>query len=76
MIASQIAEAVQRALDRLQPDLAAPLMLFEVEGKSYLEIARMLSIPVGTVRTRIFRAREFIAKRLESVLGPQRGRRW
>jgi len=76
MIASQIAEAVQRALDRLQPDLAAPLMLFEVEGKSYLEIARMLSIPVGTVRTRIYRAREFIAKRLEPVLGPQRGRRW
>jgi DNA-directed RNA polymerase specialized sigma24 family protein len=36
----------------------------------------MLAVPVGTVRTRIYRAREFIAKRLEPVLGPQRGRRW
>jgi DNA-directed RNA polymerase specialized sigma24 family protein len=36
----------------------------------------MLNVPIGTVRTRIFRAREFIAKRLEPVLGPQRARRW
>jgi RNA polymerase sigma-70 factor (ECF subfamily) len=76
MMASQIADAVQRAIDRLQPELAEPLMLFEVEGKSYLEIADMLGIPIGTVRTRIFRAREFIAKRLEPVLGPHRDRRW
>ncbi len=76
MIASQIADAVQAALARLQPDLAQPLMLFEVEGKSYAQIAQMLAVPVGTVRTRIYRAREFIAKRLEPVLGPQRGRRW
>src|SRR5689334_13322773 len=76
MIASQIADAVQAALARLQPDLAQPLMLFEVEGKSYAQIAQMLDVPVGTVRTRIYRAREFIAKRLEPVLGPQRGRRW
>lgn len=75
-IARQIAEAIERALARLQPDLAEALMLYEVEGKSYSEIARMLDIPVGTVRTRIFRAREFIAKRLEPVLGPQRPRRW
>jgi RNA polymerase sigma-70 factor, ECF subfamily len=76
MMASQTADAVQRALDRLQPELAEPLMLFEVEGKSYQEIATMLNVPIGTVRTRIFRAREFIAKRLEPVLGPQRARRW
>jgi RNA polymerase sigma-70 factor (ECF subfamily) len=76
VIASQIADAVQRALARLQPDLATALTLYEVEGKSYPEIAQMLGIPVGTVRTRIFRAREFIAKCLEPVLGPQRARRW
>ncbi len=76
VMAGQIADAVQRALARLQPDLAAALMLYEVEGKSYAEIARMLEIPLGTVRTRIFRAREFIAKRLEPVLGSQRSRRW
>ena len=49
---------------------------YEVEGKSYQEIAQMLGTPIGTVRTRIFRAREFIARRLEPVLGPARDRRW
>ena len=76
LMASQIADAVQRALARLKPDLAEPLMLYEVEGKTYPQIAEILSVPIGTVRTRIFRAREFIAKRLEPVLGPQRDRRW
>jgi RNA polymerase sigma-70 factor (ECF subfamily) len=76
LMASQIADAVERALSRLKPDLANPLMLYEVEGKTYPQIAEMLNVPIGTVRTRIFRAREFIAKRLEPVLGPQRDRRW
>lgn len=76
LIAKQIAEAVQRALAKLQPQLAEPLMLYEVEGKSYGEIAAMLAIPIGTVRIRIFRAREFIARRLEPVLDGQRPRRW
>ncbi|MEO8157215.1 MAG: sigma-70 family RNA polymerase sigma factor [Betaproteobacteria bacterium] len=76
LMASQIADVVRKALSRLQPDLAEALMLYEVEGKPYAEIAGMLDIPIGTVRTRIFRAREFIAKRLEPVLGPQRNRRW
>jgi RNA polymerase sigma-70 factor (ECF subfamily) len=76
LMASQIADAVQRALARLKPELAEPLMLYEVEGKTYPQIAEMLGVPIGTVRTRIFRAREFIAKRLEPVLGSQRDRRW
>jgi len=75
-MAEQIADAVQRALAQLQPQLAEALMLFEVEKKSYAEIAEMLQIPIGTVRTRIFRAREFIARRLEPVVGPRRDRRW
>jgi RNA polymerase sigma-70 factor, ECF subfamily len=76
LMARQIAEAVERAVARLRPDLSEPLMLYEVEGKSYADIAVMLGIPIGTVRTRIFRAREFIAKRLEPTLGPQRSQRW
>jgi RNA polymerase sigma-70 factor (ECF subfamily) len=76
LMAKQIAETVQRALAKLQPDLADALMLYEVDQKSYSEIAEILAIPIGTVRTRIFRAREFIAKRLEPVLGPHRNRRW
>ena len=76
LMAKQIADTVQKALARLQPDLAEALLLYEVEGKPYAEIAGILDIPIGTVRTRIFRAREFIAKRLEPVLDPQRNRRW
>ncbi len=76
LMAKQIADTVQRALAKLQPNLAEALMLYEVEGKPYAEIAVMLAVPIGTVRTRIFRAREFIAKRLEPVLGPQRNQRW
>jgi RNA polymerase sigma-70 factor (ECF subfamily) len=76
LIAAQIADTVQRALAKLQPDLAEALLLHEVESKPYAEIATMLGVPIGTVRSRIFRAREFIARRLEPVLGPQRNRRW
>lgn len=75
-MAEQIADGVQRALAKLQPQLAEALLLFEVENKSYAEIAEMLQIPIGTVRTRIFRARDFIAKRLNPVLGSLRDRRW
>lgn len=76
LMAKQIAETVQKALAKLQPDLAEALLLYEVEGKPYAEIAGMLDVPIGTVRIRIFRAREFIARRLEPVLGRQRNRRW
>lgn len=76
LLARQICDTVDAAMKRLQPDLAEALVLYEVEGKPYKEIAEMLKIPIGTVRTRIFRAREFIAKRLEPVVGPVRDRRW
>lgn len=76
LLARQISDTVEAAMKRLQPDLAEALVLYEVEGKPYKEIAQMLQIPIGTVRTRIFRAREFIAKRLEPVVGPVRDRRW
>lgn len=76
LIARQISDTVDTALKLLPPDLAEALLLYEVEGKQYKEIAEMLDIPIGTVRTRIFRAREAIAKRLERVLGPSRDRRW
>jgi RNA polymerase sigma-70 factor (ECF subfamily) len=65
LLARQMGEAVDRAMARLQPELAEALVLFEVEGKSYKEIAHLLGRPIGTVRTRIFRAREFVARRLE-----------
>lgn len=76
LLTKSIAEAVERAMDRLQPDLAQALILYEVEGKQYKEIAQMLQIPIGTVRTRIFRAREFIAQRLEPIVGRVSDREW
>lgn len=76
LLARQIGDAVERAMARLQPELAEALTLYEVEGKSYAEVAQRMGTPIGTVRTRIFRAREFIAQRLEPVLGPARDRRW
>ena len=76
LMASQIADAVRQGLARMQPELVDALTLFEVEGKSYSDIAQMFDVPVGTVRSRIFRAREVLAKRLEPVLAPQRDRRW
>jgi RNA polymerase sigma-70 factor, ECF subfamily len=75
-IAEQIANSVEKALSKLQPQLAEALLLYEVENKSYAEIATMLDIPIGSVRTRIFRAREFIAKRLGPVVQHQRTQRW
>jgi len=76
LMASQIADAVRQGLARMQPELVDALTLFEVEGKSYSDIAQMFDVPVGTVRSRIFRAREALAKRLQPVLAPQRDRRW
>ena len=76
LLAKQIQETVERAMKRLPAELAEAILLYEVEGKQYQEIAQMLAIPIGTVRTRIFRAREFIAQRLTPVLDPVRNRRW
>ena len=76
LMAREIADAVRQGLARMQPELVDALTLFEVEGKSYSDIAQMFGVPVGTIRSRIFRAREALAKRLEPMLAPQRDRRW
>ncbi|HZA95958.1 MAG TPA: sigma-70 family RNA polymerase sigma factor [Burkholderiaceae bacterium] len=76
LMANQIADAVRQGLARMQPELVDALTLFEVEGKSYSDIAQMFGVPIGTVRSRIFRAREALAKRLEPALAPERDRRW
>jgi RNA polymerase sigma-70 factor (ECF subfamily) len=76
LIAKQIAATVEAALAELSTGGREALLLFEDEGLSYQEIADRTGVPIGTVRARIFRAREFIAQRLEPVLGPSRNRRW
>jgi len=67
---------VNAAIEALPPDLRTALTLREIEGLTYEEIAEAMDCPIGTVRSRIFRAREAIAERLRPLLGTAEGKRW
>lgn len=69
-LTSEIAETVKQALDQLPDDLRTAITLRELEGLSYEEIAEAMDCPIGTVRSRIFRAREAIEKQLKPLLEP------
>jgi RNA polymerase sigma-70 factor (ECF subfamily) len=68
LLSEEIRETVNRAIEGLPEDLRTAIMLRELEGMSYEEIATAMECPVGTVRSRIFRAREAIDKRLRPLL--------
>jgi RNA polymerase sigma-70 factor (ECF subfamily) len=70
LLSEEIARTVQEALDELPEDLRTAIVLRELEGLSYEEIANAMECPIGTVRSRIFRAREAIDKRLRPLLNP------
>jgi len=70
LLTDEIARTVQQALDDLPDDLRTAIVLRELEGMSYEEIANAMECPIGTVRSRIFRAREAIDKRLRPLLEP------
>ena len=70
VLTDEISRTVQKAIDDLPEDLRTAIILRELEGMSYEEIANAMSCPVGTVRSRIFRAREAIDKRLSPLLKP------
>jgi len=76
LASKQIAAAVNFAIEALSDDLRQAIMLREVEGLSYEEIAELMNCPIGTVRSRIFRAREAIAVRLRPLLDTREGERW
>ncbi len=77
MLASkQVAATVNAAIEALSEDLRQAITLREIEGLSYEEIAEVMNCPIGTVRSRIFRAREAIAQRLRPLLGTREGERW
>jgi RNA polymerase sigma-70 factor, ECF subfamily len=67
-LTEEIGEAINKAVDDLPDELRTAILLREVEGMSYEEIAETMDCPVGTVRSRIFRAREAIDKRLQPLL--------
>ena len=76
LAAKEIAAVVNAAMDDLPDDLRQAVTLREIEGLSYEEIAAAMSCPVGTVRSRIFRAREAISARVRPLLDKQAGKRW
>jgi RNA polymerase sigma-70 factor (ECF subfamily) len=72
----QLAHAVNQAMEALPEELRSAIVLRELEGLSYEEIAEAMNCPVGTVRSRIFRAREAIALQLRPLLDSNGERRW
>ncbi len=72
----QIGETVEAAMADLPEDLRTAITLREIEGLSYEEIASVMDCPIGTVRSRIFRAREAIAERLRPLLDVSPDKRW
>ncbi len=76
LVAKEIAAVVNAAMDALPVDLRQAVVLREIEGLSYEEIAVAMACPVGTVRSRIFRAREAISLQVRPLLDKQTGKRW
>ncbi|KQR44995.1 RNA polymerase sigma factor RpoE [Acidovorax sp. Leaf160] len=76
LAAREIAEAVNAAMEALPEDLRQAVTLREIEGLTYDEIAVAMNCPIGTVRSRIFRAREAISARVKPLLENQSGKRW
>jgi RNA polymerase sigma-70 factor (ECF subfamily) len=76
LASKQVAATVNAAIEALSDDLRQAITLREIEGLSYEEIAEVMNCPIGTVRSRIFRARESIAERLRPLLGTRDGERW
>lgn len=76
LMSKQIADTVNKAMEGLPEELRVALTLREIEGMSYEDIALMMNCPIGTVRSRIFRAREAVAERLRPMLGTSKEKRW
>ena len=76
LASKEIAATVNAAIGALSEDLRQAITLREIEGLSYEEISDVMNCPIGTVRSRIFRAREAIAERLRPLLDTRDGKRW
>jgi RNA polymerase sigma-70 factor (ECF subfamily) len=76
LASKQIAETVNAAMMSLPEELRNAISLREIEGMSYEEISEVMLCPIGTVRSRIFRAREAIAQKLRPLLGTSLDQRW
>ena len=68
LIKDELQETILNTIENLPEDLKSAIMLREIEGLSYEEIAAVMECPVGTVRSRIFRARETIDNKIKPLL--------
>ena len=76
LLTKEIGNTVNAAIEALPEELRSAIQLRELEGMSYEEIAKLMDCPIGTVRSRIFRAREAIAERLKPLLDDTKDKRW
>src|SRR5512145_1629503 len=76
LLSKQIGQTVNAAMEALPEELRTAIVLREIDGLSYEEIAGIMDCPIGTVRSRIFRAREAVAAKLRPQLGTAKDKRW
>ncbi len=76
LLSKQIGQTVNAAMEALPEELRTAIVLREIDGMSYEEIAAIMDCPIGTVRSRIFRAREAVAAKLRPLLDTAPDRRW
>lgn len=76
LLSNEIAQTVNNTIEGLPEELRRAIQMREIEGMSYEDIAQAMDCPIGTVRSRIFRAREAIAEQLRPLLGTSKDRRW
>jgi len=76
LLSNEIAETVNSTIEELPEELRTAIQMREIEGMSYEDIAKAMDCPIGTVRSRIFRAREAIAEQLRPLLGTRKDKRW
>jgi len=76
LMSKQVAATVNQTMEALPEELKVAITLREIEGMSYEDIAAAMSCPIGTVRSRIFRARETIAAKIRPMLGTAKDKRW
>ncbi|PKO36459.1 MAG: RNA polymerase sigma factor RpoE [Betaproteobacteria bacterium HGW-Betaproteobacteria-6] len=75
-LTKQIGQTINAAMDALPEELRTAIVLREIDGMSYEEIAGIMDCPIGTVRSRIFRAREAVAAKLRPLLDTASDKRW
>jgi RNA polymerase sigma-70 factor, ECF subfamily len=76
LLSSEIAQTVNATIEGLPEELRTAIQMREIEGMSYEDIAKAMDCPIGTVRSRIFRAREAIAEQLRPLLDTRKDKRW